>query len=505
MARARPAAKVQTLPAPFGGWDTKSAITNMPPENAVVLDNWVPSTEGVVLRTGYDSWATGLPAAVESLMEYNSTSGISTLFAASGANIYNVTAQGAVGAAVQSSLTSARWQHTMFATSGGNFLFIVNGSDAPRYYNGSTWTTPSITGATAANFVTVTAHQQRLWFVEKNTLKAWYLPVSSVAGAATAFDFGPLCRKGGFLVNMFTWTRDGGAGPDDLAVFITSRGEVLVYSGTDPASASTWALEGVFSIPTPIGRRCGVKVGADVGLITSGGLLPLSQILPLAISGAAKVAATDMIQSAFNDSFNAYKDNFGWQVIEHPAKQWMIVNVPATPNALSYQFVMHSLTGAWCRFTNINANCWSLSGDTMYFGANGIVYRMGSDYNDNGNPVQGYMLTAFQKYGTPGFKRFTMARPLLYGVPGASIPVRVKVDYDTTTPAFTPTTISSTGSPWDTSPWDTSPWDAGVSPTARWQSINGIGQVGAIAIAISSLNSVQLNSIDIMYEPGGVF
>ena len=51
--------------------------------------------------------------------------------------IYDVSSSGAVGAAAVSGLTNARHQHTMFATSGGQFLVICNGADGVRTYDGT--------------------------------------------------------------------------------------------------------------------------------------------------------------------------------------------------------------------------------------------------------------------------------------------------------------------------------------------------------------------------------
>lgn len=82
---------------------------------------------------------------------------------------------------------------------------------------------------------------------------------------------------------MASWTRDSGNGIEDLAAFITSRGEVHVYSGTDPASADTWQRVGTFKIPEPVGRRCLIKVGGDVGILTTQGL-----VLFLAFSAGGK-------------------------------------------------------------------------------------------------------------------------------------------------------------------------------------------------------------------------
>jgi hypothetical protein len=45
----------------------------------------------------------------------------------------------------------------------------------------------------------------------------------------------------------------------NLAVFMTSRGQCIIYSGTDPTSSSNWTLVGVFNLPPPLGVRCTVK------------------------------------------------------------------------------------------------------------------------------------------------------------------------------------------------------------------------------------------------------
>jgi hypothetical protein len=164
---------------------------------------------------------------------------------------------------------------------------------------------PSITGTgfAAGNIVGITAYQNRLWFVENHSLSVWYLDVLSIAGTATKFDIGPICKLGGYIVAMGSWSRDGGAGPDDLAVFLTNKGEVLIYSITDPTSASTISLLGVFKIPEPVGRRCIIKVGSDLAVITSQGLIPLSSVLGTSEAGQTNSAITDKITSAFRTAY----------------------------------------------------------------------------------------------------------------------------------------------------------------------------------------------------------
>src|SRR6185369_15196895 len=98
------------------------------------------------------------------------------LFGAAGSAIYNVTTAGAVGAAVQSGLTNARWQWVNFNATGTNLLYIVNGADAERYWDGATWTTPTLTGIAAGDAIGINIFAERIWFVLKNKLKVGYLP-----------------------------------------------------------------------------------------------------------------------------------------------------------------------------------------------------------------------------------------------------------------------------------------------------------------------------------------
>jgi hypothetical protein len=41
------------------------------------------------------------------------------------------------------------------------------------------------------------------------------LPVASIAGTAAKLTIAPFCKLGGYLVDIGSWSRDGGSGPDD--------------------------------------------------------------------------------------------------------------------------------------------------------------------------------------------------------------------------------------------------------------------------------------------------
>ncbi len=499
-----PVARGQSTPAPTGGWNARDPLTDMRPEDAVILDNYFPTAQGVELRKGFDSHATGLTGSVESLMAYQPPGSGAKLFAANNSAVYDVTSAGAIGAAEFSGLNGIRFQHVNFGNSAGNFLYLVNGTDSPRYYNGSSWTTPTTTGVTGSDLVHVNVFKRRLFFVEKDTLSFWYFAVETVSGSVTEFRLDGLAQLGGYLMAMGTWSRDSGDGIDDLAVFITSRGECIIYQGTDPGSASTWALVGVFRVGEPIGRRCMFKVGGELVIVTRDGFTPISK----AIAGARasdRAAISDKIANAVTDAVRSYSGNFGWQPILYPKGNYALFNVPRIEGSRMDQYVMNTTTGAWCRFTGQDANCWEVFNDELYFGGSAVVYKADSGQDDNGDNIEGEAKTAFTYLGGRGRqKRFTMVRPVIQSNGTVGFALNVNVDFENRIPTATPTFTEAEGSPWDTSAWDTSPWGSADGIQKEWQGVDGVGYAASIYLKSSTQGlDVDWFSNDWVYETGG--
>lgn len=500
-----------SFPPPVGGWNRRDAIPEMDVKDAVVLDNWIPGFGGVSLRKGYSLHASGIAGNyVESLMEYSPPSGTVKLFAAGPDNIYDVTSTATASLAVASA-SNGRWSHVNFGTAAANVLFICNGVATPKYYNGTAWANTTLTGSglTTSNLDFVIAHMNRLWFIEKNTLNLWYAATSTIDGASglTKFSLSSLFKLGGSLAAIGTWTRDGGSGPDDHLVAVTTKGEVAIYAGTDPSSSTTSALIGVYKIAEPIGRRCLLRVGADLGVLTSQGLVPLSQVLPLSESGAAQTAITDKISGAFQEMYRISGTAFGWQVVEYPKDSLAIVNVPVVERGASYQFVINTRTGAWCRFTGISAQCWGVSQGHLYFGGQtGSVWRYGVANADNGTNIVALLQSAYSDFGAPINKQFHMARPRFLAPQGYSPLVTIKTDYDTSPPSVTVIQAPTGGAQWDapTSLWDVTSWDPGAVPSLPWQSIQGIGMAGSIAFGVAAQSEITYNGADVVYETGGI-
>lgn len=473
-----------SVPSPIEGWDAISPIAAMSPKRAVRLDNWFPQPDWIEIRKGHIIWSSTNGQPAETLATYN---GISKkeMFAAASDQIFNVTAQGA-GVSAVTGLTNARWQYVNFATTGGNFLYMVNGADVPQYYDGTSWLTPTITGTSASDFIGINAFKNRLWFVPTASSDVWYLPVDSIQGAAVRFPLGGLFTKGGYVMAMGTWSLDAGNGPDDYAVFISSQGQVAIYQGTDPSTAANWNLVGVFDMGAPIGRRCMTKVGADIAIICIDGVLPLSKAMIFERSAAVKVSLTERIQRVMNQSARDYKENFGWQLISYPRGTRAILNVPLTENTEQQQYVMNTLSGAWCRFTGMNANCWELLNEDLYFGGNdGVIYKADTGGTDPGETFTADMMTAFNYYGQRGNqKRWMMCRPQLTTDGQVNPGLAFNVDFREDAPISTPATKAVVASLWDANNWDVSNWSGDVTTASNWTSVTALGYCASVRLQV---------------------
>jgi len=514
----RAVSRTTTMPAPVGGWNARDALSAMAPEDAVQMVNWFPGTSDVYLRPGREVWATGLPDQVETLMDYTSPTA-EKLFAATNGEIYDVTASGAVGAAALSGKTNNRWQYANMQSSGGIYtIMAVNGADKLIGYDGAAWWvdgdgTHDITGVNTNTIIHCNVHKFRYWMVQSGTLDAWYLPTGAISGAATKFSLAGTARAGGYLMAMGTWTVDAGYGVDDNAVFLTSKGEVIVYSGTDPAAASTWQLIGVWQLGSPVARRCFVKWAGDLLVVCHDGLVPLSSALQSSRTNP-RAALSDKIQAAMSSAISLYEDNFGWEVQPYPRENAVLINVPVSEGLNQEQYVMNTITKSWARFTGWDANCFELFNDYLYQGGDGVVYQswvgLGDQYRSGSTTltanIQGNLQQAFSYLkGPTQVKRFTMMRPI-FSSTTSNPPVlaALNVDYSTSTPTSTLVSTVPMSSLWNVSAWDTTPWAGSFNIVNGWQGATGLGYCCSPHYVVNTQGiGIRLMSTDIVYEIGG--
>lgn len=493
---------VKIVPSPTGGWDAISPLSAMEPQYAASMVNWTPRTSWVDLRGGAVNWCKISNAAVNTLMTYrpSASSGAQRFFAVSGAQLWEVT-DVSQPALLVTGLSSDKYQYVNFTPNlGSSYILAVNGADSGiRSFNGTAWAVQSITGAGGAIFANIAIFKRRVWLVPPSSTICYFLGTDAITGAATAQDLGPFLSKGGYIMAIGTWTLDGGNGPDDYIVFYSSEGQAAIYKGTDPTNANAWQLIGVFDFPKPIGRRCMMRLGSDLLLITEQGIIPISQALPFDPSASRSVAITNRVQNAFSLAALEYKSNFGWQLCSFPQQNLILCNIPQTAGGNQVQYVQNAITGAWTQYNGWNGNCFETFEDSLYYGGNdgwvNIAFVGGVDLNE---PILCDVKCAFNYLDEPGrLKNAGMLRPFLVADGTVNPTIQIDVDFEDSSPSAEVTTLDPFGGVWDEGIWDESIWSQGTVTITNWLSVNALGT----ALAIRMVVNLDGNPIDPPYPP----
>lgn len=497
--------------APSGGLNTRDSPMLRGPNFADTLINFIASPNGVAARQGYKEYATGLTGLVETIMPYNAGVGKNKLFAVHGvennykfADITNPGAAILTGISTQSGLKSTRWSHTNYGTAAGQYLIACNGVDPARHWNGDEWTVwqnvPSgeanlpgkINGIEPSKFASVISHQQRLWFVEENSTRAWYLGVGLLGGAAKSFDFGQLFQRGGKLVALASWTMNGGDGMQNMLVAISSTGDTVIYEGTDVATAGNFTLQGTWRLGAPVGPNCFLQFGGDTLLLSYDGLVPLSKFMQTTTTSPA---LSDTIRQTITALLNELGSLPGFQLQDYLQQNLLILNVPQINPMRNFQLVFNTITGGWSVFQGWPAQCFAQQNDLILFGALGKVYQAFVGYRDaaalDGTGGEYYIASAQQSqnnFEKPGRrKRFVRGKVNIQSAAQTpDIKIACNVDYDMTPPDDTGTPATVVGSVWDSGRWDQSSWGSNtLTNYNQWITLGKIGYTGAIVLAIS--------------------
>lgn len=524
---ARQSADLVTMPSPIGGLNAIDNLAAMPETDAVVMTNVVPQPYGVMVRKGYQEHATGLGDPVQSIAELASIDGTLKVYGWAGTNMYDVTAVGPVGAASIAGLTNAWWQHVNMANSAGTHLVAFNGSDNGIWIHASGATIDRLTAGDGivngtwknvnpADLIQCTVHQRRLWAVQVDTTYGWYLPPDSVYGVASFYDFGPFFKRGGYLSILATWTIDAGDGSDDKLVAISSNGEAVVFAGTDPSSASTWSLIGVYFVGTPVrGRRYYTSVAGDLFIVTLTGVVSMATLITSTqVNVSANNTYSKKIQFLISDMTSTLGDVDGWQIEMFPTINLLFINVPSVYFGGSGQVIANQINSAWCLFTGMDALVWQRVDGNPYFGApDGKIYRAwigdldAVDYaGDGGTNIQSRVQQAYNYFKKPAVqKQIGMYRPNLSVARPVSFSSNWMFDFAQTTTVF-PSGVSSTSgtSLWGIAIWGLSLWSGGMQVQRQWRQAVGMGVAASLDIRFSTDCECIWVSTDLSVKSGGI-
>jgi hypothetical protein len=408
-----------TFPAPTRGLVLNENQAYMQPGAAVVCDNWKPTMQGVSLRGGCARWCV-LPETTPIISGFQYASGNNQrMYAANAAKLYDVTTN--VPALIASGRTSGNYCASQLANQGGDFLIAVNDTgDSPLRFDGTSWEVlipgyvppagkPStITGPAGSNvvagqnLVNVCKYRGRLFFIEASSMNAWYLPLNAVGGALALIPLSGAATKGGRLLACFSWSIDAGDGIDDKIVFMTDLGELLIFTGSDPASAANWRQEGRYQVSPPMGMNAHMALGGDVLIATVDGIVPISASITKTSEELELAAITRPIKTMWRDEVNA-KRSWSWTMVNWEQYGGIFVTWPGGAAGNRYCAVVNAATGAWARYLGYDATCFIKLRDDMFFGTQGgIVMQADRTGTDDGAIYVATLVCGWEVFQSPG-------------------------------------------------------------------------------------------------------
>lgn len=358
--------------------------------------------------------------------------------------------------------------------------------------------------------------KNRLWLVEKDTTRAWYGDVNALFGTFTSFDFGSRMKSGGPLVGLYNWSYDAGNGMDSLLVGLSGAGDVVIYQGTDPTSASTFGLKGTWNVGgVPAGRRIATDYGGDLLVLSLLGVVPLSKLVvgqPV-VGGDRSLYATGKIANAFNLLVSSYKTLQGWALHVHPTDNVLLVTVPSATGQSTTQLAMSFATRGWTQYRNLPVYSAGVWDGQLYFGTTDGRVCVNSGYVDGVlladasayTPVAFSLLTAFQDGGRPTVKRVHMLRPIVLSQsPNPVVQATARFDFNLLEPDAPTDSGSAGGNTFGSATWDTSVWGGDYSPSTPISGATGMGRAVAIAVRGSATTRTTLVGVDVHYDEGGL-
>lgn len=347
-------------------------------------------------------------------------------------------------------------------------------------------------GVTSADMSFVWVYKNALYFIRKDSLSFYYLPVDSVGGTATEVSLAGVLTIGGKLTIGHGWSLDTGQGGglSEQCAFISDEGEVAIYQGLSPAPDQGWSIVGVYRIGALLGDKAFVRAGADLLISTSIGMVSLAQAIQRSIAAIAPQAVSYPINDLWSQA-QLTRGTTDWQAVLWPEGQMIAVSpTVGTGGEEPIMYVVNANTMAWCRFTNWNALCFGTFQGGLYFGSpNGQVFRANVSGYDNGDVYTGIYIPLFDDLGIPASRKVPkMGRATLRSLAHVKESLVFKPDYDVSVDMSPSSGPSPNNAVWGSAIWGQSVWGQLTNSVIdqKWRSLGGSGYAVSAALQVTS-------------------
>lgn len=298
-----------------------------------------------------------------------------------------------------------RWKVVTAHTSEAAGTFAADRLAHPSYWvldtasDGVSWISgpPGSPVENGGALVHVWKYRNRLFFIERSSMNAWYLPLNATGGKLGMIPLSGAASEGGKLLFGAVWSIDAGDGTDDKCVFATDRGELLIFTGSNPGDINNWKQEGRYQIPPPMGMNAHIQVGGDLLIATVDGLVPTSAAITKEAGQLDLAAVSYNIRSMWREEA-IDKREWPWTMKRWDEYGGMFVTLPGGKPGKQRCLGINTATIAWCRFTGWDATCFMMMRGDMFFGTQtGKIMQADRGGTDDGAP---YVATLVGGWGS---------------------------------------------------------------------------------------------------------
>lgn len=347
-------------------------------------------------------------------------------------------------------------------------------------------------GLTSADMSFVFVYKERLYFIEKESMNAWYLEPDQVGGDATLFPMAGIFDLGGSLLFGSNWSlqaSDSG-GLSEQVVFVTTEGQAAIFQGLSPEDTDGWAKVGTYRTGRPLGKRAFFRGGGDIAIATSVGLVPLSKAIELDVTSLNVATVSYNISDAWSDALGMRGDR-DWVCELWPEEKMALVVPPdLIGGSQPVAFVVNAETGAWCRFTGWHILCMEVFEGRLYFGSTeGGVFLANVSGYDDGAAYTGSIIPMFEDCGSPMSRKIGgMVRAVSRATTTINARCGINYDFNETLPAAPDALAQAEGAIWGIGVWGQSRWGDTIPATINqpWGSGGGLGYTLAPTYQVTS-------------------
>lgn len=316
---------LKLIPAPVGGLNSRDPLHAMPENQAIEMTNFWPENAYVINRGGttllwqcpdagftecYGLWA--YPSESQTDLADSLVAALNN--PGTGAQkLYKIPLSTLVGADISGGAGCAYAWGFPFMMRRDFYLANVVGGDTVTY--GPVLGATALTGWTgigAGQFIRQgCVYKGRVYLCVRGIAAAttqpsvYYGGLLAGNGALAEFSVRDALTKGGNVSAVGTLTQEGDAS-QNLFIIVSTMGEVLLYQGDYPGSA-TWSIRGRYFIGEPLGPGCIIYIGGDAHIMCADGIIPVSNLIGNVRVGSKYATITDPIGPTWRASVEAWR------------------------------------------------------------------------------------------------------------------------------------------------------------------------------------------------------